>query len=56
MKAKKDAPDRMGEITQQLEDGVRKIFESGEFERYLRTMSRFHHYSVNNSILIWWKQ
>lgn len=52
MKAKKDAPDRMGEITQQLEDGVRKIFESGEFERYLRTMSRFHHYSVNNSILI----
>ena len=52
MRSKKDTPDRMGEITRQLEDGVRKIFESGEFERYLRTMSRFHHYSINNSILI----
>lgn len=41
------------EITQKLEAGVRKIYDSGQYENYLKTMSKFHNYSVNNSILIY---
>ena len=29
------------------------MFESGHYREYLRTMSRFHRYSLNNTILIW---
>ena len=42
----------MDAVTQRLEEGVREIFESGKFEEYLRVMSKFHHYSVRNSVLI----
>ena len=44
--------EKMEAITQRLEEGVREIFESGKFEEYLRVMSKFHHYSVRNSVLI----
>ena len=40
------------EITKQLEDGVKAVFDSGKFEQYLDCMSKFWNYSVNNSILI----
>ena len=40
------------EITAKLEQGVRDIFESGKWEDYLKTMSKFHSYSANNCILI----
>ena len=47
--------DRLREITDRIETGIREIFESGDMEKYrayLRTMSRFHTYSVNNQALI----
>lgn len=40
------------EITDQLEKGVQEIFESDKYKTWLSTMSKFHHYSLNNTILI----
>lgn len=44
---------KMDEILKQLEYGVQEVFQSKNFQNYLRTMTRFHHYSANNSLLIW---
>lgn len=45
--------DRIKEITDELEKGIREVFESGKYEKYLKTMSRFHSYSMNNTLLIY---
>ena len=39
-------------ITEQLEAGVQAVFESDNYREYLKCMSRFHNYSVNNCLLI----
>ena len=39
-------------ITDQLEAGVQALFESEKFKQYLHTLSKFHNYSLNNTILI----
>lgn len=39
-------------ITDQLEAGIQALFESDQFKQYLRTLSKFHDYSLNNTILI----
>ena len=47
--------EQIKEITDRIEAGIRDIFESGDMEKYrnyLRTMSRFHNYSLNNQALI----
>ena len=44
--------ERVKEIVSGIEDGIKQLFQSEKFADYLRTMSRFHHYSVNNTILI----
>lgn len=44
--------DKIKEIMTQLETGVDEIFSSGKYAEYLKTMSKFHHYSLNNCILI----
>lgn len=49
---KKTNQDRIKEITDSIESGIRELFESERFQSYLSTMSRFHRYSVNNQILI----
>ena len=41
------------EITEQLEKGVKDVFESDNYKAYLDFMSKFYNYSVNNCILIW---
>jgi len=51
--AKKSSKERLKEITDSIEAGVRDVFESGKYETYLRTMSRFHRYSFNNTMLIY---
>ena len=43
---------RMQEITKRLEEGVRSVFSSGRYEEWLKTMSKFHKYSVKNQLLI----
>lgn len=44
--------EQMQEITAGIEQGIKELFESERYMKYLRTMSRFHHYSVNNQVLI----
>ena len=44
--------ERLQEITAGIEQGIMELFESDRFMSYLRTMSRFHTYSVNNQMLI----
>ena len=44
--------DRVTEITKQLEEGIQNLFESEKFKAWLTTMSRFHDYSLNNTLLI----
>ena len=44
--------DRLKEITASIEDGIKGLFQSDKYMQYLRTMSRFHKYSVNNVMLI----
>lgn len=44
--------DRMKEVLDKLEHGVREFFTSERFVQYLNVMSRFHDYSLNNQILI----
>ena len=49
---KRSNKDRMKEITEQLERGIREVFESGQYAEYLSVMSRFHTYSARNQVLI----
>ena len=44
---------RLKEITDSIEKGIKELFESDKYKQYLTTMSRFHHYSVNNQMLIY---
>ena len=44
--------DRLKEIIEGIEQGIKDLFASDRFAEYLRTMSHFHSYSVNNTILI----
>ncbi|MEG0852937.1 MAG: ArdC family protein, partial [Angelakisella sp.] len=44
--------ERMAELTQKLEQGVKDVFSSDRYRDYLNTMSKFHRYSFRNSILI----
>ena len=44
--------DRMKEITDRLETGIQELFESERYKAYLTSMSKFHNYSFNNTLLI----
>ena len=44
--------EQIKQIVAGIEDGIKQIFQSERYIDYLRTMSRFHNYSVNNTILI----
>ena len=44
--------ERIKEIVTGIEAGIQDLFQSDKFADYLRTMSRFHNYSYNNTILI----
>lgn len=48
----KDKDKALDEITAKLEAGIQEIFSSGKFADYLKVMSRFHRYSLNNTLLI----
>ena len=53
MAEKQTSKDRMREIVDSIENGIKELFESDKYRQYLSTMSRFHRYSVNNTILIY---
>ena len=55
MAEKQPIKEQIKKLTEQIEAGIKALFQSGDLEKYqayLRTMSRFHHYSVNNQMLI----
>ena len=43
---------KVQEITEKLEQGIKELFESEKYKTYLNTMSKFHNYSFNNTMLI----
>lgn len=43
---------KVQEITEKLEQGLQELFESKKYKSYLNTMSKFHNYSYNNTMLI----
>lgn len=52
MAEKQSSKERMREIVDSIETGIKELFESDKYRKYLATMSRFHHYSLNNVMLI----
>ena len=55
MAEKQPIKEQIKKLTEQIEAGIKALFQSGDLEKYqayLRTMSHFHHYSVNNQMLI----
>lgn len=44
--------DRLQELTDKLENGIKELFASGRYAEYLAAMSKFHHYSFGNVVLI----
>lgn len=50
---KKTNKQRLKEITDSIETGIKELFQSDKYREYLQTMSRFHRYSVNNQMLIY---
>ena len=50
--AQQSAQERVKEITDKLEAGLKALFEGDNFRQYLNTMSKFHNYSFNNTMLI----
>ena len=53
MAEKQTSKERMREIVDSIENGIKELFESDKYRQYLSTMSRFHRYSVNNTMLIY---
>lgn len=47
-----NSAERMKEITDRLETGIQELFESERYKAYLTTISKFHSYSFNNTLLI----
>ena len=43
---------KVQEITDKLEEGLKEVFESEKYKTYLSAMSKFHNYSFNNTLLI----
>lgn len=52
MAEKQNPKERLKEITDSIEIGIKELFESDKYKSYLQTMSRFHKYSLNNTLLI----
>ena len=44
--------EKVKEITDRLEEGLKELFEGEKYKSYLNTMSKFHNYSANNIQLI----
>lgn len=44
--------EQIKEITEKLQQGIEDLFESEKYKNYLKTMSKFTSYSLNNTMLI----
>lgn len=52
MKRRTDQEDKIKDLTDQLEKGIKEVFTSEKYKQYLSTMRKFHGYSFQNSLLI----
>lgn len=52
MRSSAETAERVKALTEKLEAGVKEVFESEKYKTYLKAMSRFHHYSFGNVMLI----
>ena len=50
--AESKSAQQVREITDKLEQGIKELFESERFKEYLRTMSKFYHYSLIIDVII----
>lgn len=50
--ASQESKEKMDALLKQIEEGVQGVYASDAYQFYLRTMAKFHHYSVNNQLLI----
>ena len=53
MAEKQTNKERLREITDGIAQGIKALFQSDKYRSYLSVMSRFHRYSVNNTMLIY---
>ncbi len=53
MAEKQSNKERLKDITDSIEQGIKEMWSSDKYKQYLSTMSRFHKYSVNNQVLIY---
>ena len=53
--AEAERRERVKALTEKLENGVKAVFESEDYARYLQAMSKFHHYSFGNCMLIFFQ-
>ena len=51
--SKQSNKERLKDIIDSIERGIQDLFQSDKYAEYLKTMSRFHTYSVNNTMLIY---
>lgn len=51
--SKPTVKEKLSELTAGIEKGIQELFQSDKYAQYLRTMSRFHRYSLNNTVLIY---
>ena len=42
----------LDDVSKQVEEGIRKVFNNDNYRDYLKVVSRFHTYSFNNTVLI----
>ena len=49
---KEEKKDALQEILERLEQGVKDFYKGDKFQSYLNTLSKFHNYSLNNTLLI----
>jgi hypothetical protein len=50
---RKDPYEKVKELTEKLQAGIQELYDSEKYRDYLCAMAKFHHYSFNNSLLIW---
>ncbi len=52
MPMKNPTDERLAELTDKLENGIKELYASGKYAEYLHAMSKFHRYSFGNALLI----
>lgn len=48
--------EQLKKILENIKSGIKELFESEKYMQYLRTISRFHSYSLNNALLIYMRK